>query len=80
MATGKGPFMEKVDEFTVRQRRESLLTTMGSEGNLIAPLSHQGRTMAVFTSGGDSQGKRVSVYACLSVLLAAQMMICFCRI
>jgi hypothetical protein len=40
-------------------RKDSLMPTMGSEGLLVAPKSHQGRTIAVFTSGGDSQGKRV---------------------
>ena len=38
-------------------RRESMERKMGAEGKSITKGSHKGNTLAVFTSGGDAQGK-----------------------
>ena len=45
---------EKAKRLKIRQ--ESIVPTMGKEGNDIERLLYKGRSMAVFTSGGDSQG------------------------
>lgn len=37
-------------------RMETIETKMGSEGVLLTPKSMTGTSIAVFTSGGDSQG------------------------
>lgn len=40
-------------------RRESMDRKMGSEGKSITKGSHKGSTIAVYTSGGDAQGKNM---------------------
>lgn len=38
------------------ERRQSIGVTVGKEGKQIAKNSFSGKTLAVFTSGGDAQG------------------------
>lgn len=40
---------------------EEIKKTVGKEGNKLTPKSHKGQGLAVFTSGGDSQGKILCV-------------------
>jgi hypothetical protein len=42
-------------------RKDSIVPTMGSEGQLIRPAAYLGTSITVFTSGGDSQGKTIVV-------------------
>lgn len=42
-------------------RQESIIPIMGKEGADIERLLYKGRSMAVFTSGGDSQGKSLGI-------------------
>ena len=39
------------------KRRQSMATLMGAEGKFVAKGAHVGKAIAVFTSGGDAQGK-----------------------
>lgn len=39
-----------------RTRTDSIVPTAGREGVAIAPRFYKGRSMAVFTSGGDASG------------------------
>lgn len=40
----------------IRHRMDSIIPTLGREGTMILPKSHTGESLAIFTSGGDSQG------------------------
>lgn len=42
-------------------RGDSIVPTAGREGAVIAPRSYKGRSMAVFTSGGDASGSFVAI-------------------
>jgi 6-phosphofructokinase 1 len=50
---------EKARKLKIRQ--ESIVPTIGKEGSDIERLLYKGRSMAVFTSGGDSQGMNSAV-------------------
>jgi len=39
-----------------QNRRNSILKKVGKEGQGVQKLQHKGENIAVFTSGGDSQG------------------------
>lgn len=45
------------------ERRQSIWVTIGKEGKQIAKNSFSGKTLAVFTSGGDAQGTYQGVAA-----------------
>ena len=45
-------------------RRESVMSTVGKEGQQIANGAWAGNVIGVFTSGGDSQGKPLPVPKC----------------
>lgn len=45
------------------QRRGTIFTTLGREGQAIVRGCYKGRGIAVFTSGGDSQGMNAAVRA-----------------
>jgi 6-phosphofructokinase 1 len=49
---------EKREKFQseTADRRQSIMPTMGQEGKFIAKNCFAGKTIAVFTSGGDAQG------------------------
>uniref|UniRef100_A0A5S6QA40 ATP-dependent 6-phosphofructokinase n=1 Tax=Trichuris muris TaxID=70415 RepID=A0A5S6QA40_TRIMR len=49
-------------EVTVR-RTTSAASGLSREGEFVSPLSHRGRVIAVFTSGGDSQGMNAALRA-----------------
>jgi 6-phosphofructokinase 1 len=44
-------------------RRQSIMPTQGKEGKFIEKNSYAGKTIAVFTSGGDAQGMNAAVRA-----------------
>ena len=41
------------------KRRQSMAMLMGAEGKFVAKGAHIGQAIAVFTSGGDAQGKEL---------------------
>uniref|UniRef100_A0A914VMC2 6-phosphofructokinase n=1 Tax=Plectus sambesii TaxID=2011161 RepID=A0A914VMC2_9BILA len=47
--------------FTLKSRKDSIIPVAGKEGLAITPQLYRGRSMAVFTSGGDSQGMNSAV-------------------
>jgi hypothetical protein len=51
---------EKREKFQAEaaDRRQSIMPTLGKEGKFIAKNCFAGKTIAVFTSGGDAQGRR----------------------
>ena len=55
-----------------RERKESVIGVPGREGQEVKANSYEGRSIGVFTSGGDSQGMSVTVVLkCLSEKAAA---------
>ena len=45
-----------------RERKDSVLGVPGREGQEVKPLAYEGRSIGVFTSGGDSQGIKLTTY------------------
>jgi len=43
-------------------RKDSVSVVPGKEGEAIAPGSFAGKSVGVFTSGGDSQGMQLSLH------------------
>ena len=45
-----------------RERKDSVMGVPGREGQEVKPLAYEGRSIGVFTSGGDSQGIKLTTY------------------
>jgi hypothetical protein len=70
MVIDKSVADEVVDECIAPLAKSALSPTLGSEGKFVIPQSQHGRTIAVFTSGGDSQGKRYPSVPVVGVVAA----------
>lgn len=51
-----GP-LPNLAKFSAQHRQDSIVPTLGREGAKILPKCYAGKAIAVFTSGGDSQGR-----------------------
>ncbi|KAE9548297.1 hypothetical protein FO519_008495 [Halicephalobus sp. NKZ332] len=56
-----GPLREYPENARKVVRTDSIVPTVGREGSDIKRLIYKGRSMAVFTSGGDSQGMNAAI-------------------
>ena len=55
------------------KRKESMITTPGKEGKFVAKGSYVGKAIAVFTSGGDAQGKTGMGHEILDAMTVCQI-------